>query len=293
MCIRDRSQIVPGTLRGETEEETAAKIFVALQLGYELGLSPMAALQSIYVVNGIPTLYGDGMLAVVRQSGLFDEAAFKEEIIERDGTLVARCTVRRLPDGKPVTREYSLKQAQAAGLTAKQVWRQFPHRMLQMRARSWALRDAFSDVLKGLRATEELIDVTPADVPASVSVATEQNTIAAPTTTIDQLLGEKPAEEDKPKRKAKNSKRQASKAQENQPEGKTPAEEPSSHQTEDAESEAAKVDEFEHLIASAGSTAELEAIADKIKNARLSEVALEALREAYKQRMLELQESSL
>ena len=37
------------------------------------GFTPMAALQSIAVVNGMPTIYGDGMLALVRASGLLED----------------------------------------------------------------------------------------------------------------------------------------------------------------------------------------------------------------------------
>ncbi|GIV50961.1 MAG: hypothetical protein KatS3mg038_1482 [Candidatus Kapaibacterium sp.] len=55
---------------------------------------------------------------------------------------------------------FRVKDAKLAGLWAKPgPWQQFPHRMLQMRARSWALRDTFPDVLRGVVAAEELIGV--------------------------------------------------------------------------------------------------------------------------------------
>ena len=45
-------------------------IVVAIQYGYELGLTPMQSLQNVAVINGKPSIYGDAMLAVVRASGL-------------------------------------------------------------------------------------------------------------------------------------------------------------------------------------------------------------------------------
>jgi hypothetical protein len=52
-------------------------------------------------------------------------------------------------------------EAKKAGLWGKQgPWTQYPRRMLQMRARGFALRDAFPDVLRGLVTAEEAADYT-------------------------------------------------------------------------------------------------------------------------------------
>jgi len=139
--------------------EKVETLVVALEMGAELGLPPMAAVQNIAVINGRPSLWGDAMLALCRGSGFFDEAAFEEVI--RDGE--ASCTVRRLPHGKPITRTFGMDDAKRASLTSKSgPWGQYPKRMLQMRARSWALRDAFADALRGIASAEEqqgIIDV--------------------------------------------------------------------------------------------------------------------------------------
>jgi hypothetical protein len=58
-----------------------------------------------------------------------------------------------------VISKYSVEDAKRAGLWNKQgPWTQYPKRMLQMRARGFALRDAFPDVLKGLITVEEAQD---------------------------------------------------------------------------------------------------------------------------------------
>lgn len=142
-----------------TEDEARAKAMVALQLGAEVGLQPMQSIQSIYVVNGVPTLWGAGQLAVVRQSGLM--VKFKEWVTGAGLDMVAYCQVQRRGEDE-ATFEFSWKDAVAAGLTGKDTYKQHPKRMCGMRARSRALNDIFPDVLKGLTHTyEEMLDVTP------------------------------------------------------------------------------------------------------------------------------------
>jgi hypothetical protein len=86
---------------------------------------------------------------------------------------------------KPVTAKFSVDDAKRAGLWGKQgPWTQYPKRMLQMRARGFALRDAFPDVLKGLITSEEAMDF-PVDKPAytasvSVSLTPEEPPVALP-----------------------------------------------------------------------------------------------------------------
>ena len=151
-----KSAMVPKQYQGN-----AANCLVAMAYGDSLGMAPLQAMQSVAVVNGVPALYGDGMLALVQASAVFEAI---EESIE-DGAAV--CTVKRR-GMKPVQRIFTADDAKRAGLWGKQgPWQQYPARMLQMRARSWALRDAFADVLRGIQSVEEVrdipevIDVTP------------------------------------------------------------------------------------------------------------------------------------
>ena len=151
-----KSAMVPKQYQGN-----AANCLVAMAYGDSLGMAPLQAMQSVAVVNGVPALYGDGMLALVQASAVFESI---EESIE-DGAAV--CTVKRR-GMKPVQRIFTTDDARRAGLWGKQgPWQQYPSRMLQMRARSWALRDAFADVLRGIQSVEEVrdipevIDVTP------------------------------------------------------------------------------------------------------------------------------------
>jgi hypothetical protein len=130
---------------------------VCIQWGMEMGLAPMQALQNIAVINGKPSVYGDAMMALVQASPVCDGV---EETIEDETTSnpVAVCVARR-KGRAAVTVRFSVEDAKRAGLWGKQgPWQAYPKRMLQMRARGFALRDAYPDVLKGLISTEEAQD---------------------------------------------------------------------------------------------------------------------------------------
>ena len=135
----------------------AAQIMIAIQMGAEVGMSPMSALKNTAVVNGRPTIWGDALLALALKSGLLEDI---QEVVEGAAEkLVARCTVKRKGLASPVVREYSVADAKQAGLWGKKgPWQQYPKRMLAMRARGFALRDAFPDALGGFTLTEEARD---------------------------------------------------------------------------------------------------------------------------------------
>lgn len=150
--------------------QTPEAIFTAIQLGAEVGLSPMSALQNIAVVNGRPTIWGDAQLALVRASGLLKD--FKETYEGKEGTddYNAVCFALREGYNNPSIGEFSIADAKQANLWGKEgPWRTNPKRMLKMRARAFALRDGFTDILKGIYATEEYGDVVPVKEQAVLS----------------------------------------------------------------------------------------------------------------------------
>lgn len=172
--------------------EKPESILVALQMGAELGLTPMAALQNIAVINGRPSVWGDAMLAICRGSGMFDESQFKEAWFDEQGKELpahqrskaasATCRVRRLPHGQVIEWGFSIDDAKKAGLWGKAgPWAQYPQRMLQMRSRSLALRDAFTDLLRGVLSSEECEGV-PANVAkvTTIDALTERLTHRGP-----------------------------------------------------------------------------------------------------------------
>lgn len=141
--------------------DTPEKVFAASQLAYELGLKPMTALRQIAVINGSPSLWGDLPLSLVMRSGNLE--AIQEWWTDKDGKSIedskaepfaAHCAVRRRGVGGDTVRSFSMDDARVAGLLNKGTWKQYPKRMLQCRARSWALKDLFPDSLMGLTIAE-------------------------------------------------------------------------------------------------------------------------------------------
>jgi hypothetical protein len=153
------SDFAPKDFRGKP-----ASCMLAIQCGAEIGLAPLQSLQSIAVVNGRPAVYGDAALAVVKASPVCE---YVTESIEGEGEqMVAVCTARRRGYPQPTIVRFTVADAKKASLWGKSgPWTQYPKRMLQMRARGFALRDAFPDVLKGLVTAEEAQDYPTPVVP--------------------------------------------------------------------------------------------------------------------------------
>ena len=174
------SNLVPKQYMGKPLD-----ILVAIQWGTELGLAPMQSLQNIAVINGKPSVYGDALMALVQSNPACEGI---EEFFEGEGTQnpVAVCIAHRR-GRKPVTARFSVEDAKRAGLWNKQgPWTQYPKRMLQMRARGFALRDSFPDALKGLITVEEAQDYPDAAQPQVKDI---------PKNPLDAIAPPKPIEE--------------------------------------------------------------------------------------------------
>jgi hypothetical protein len=187
-----KSNMVPRAYQGKPED-----ILVCVQWGYEIGLAPMQALQNIAVINGKPSVYGDAAMALVLASPVCEGI---EESIEDEGTPnpVAVCIARRRGRA-PVESRFSVEDAKRAGLWGKQgPWTAYPKRMLAMRARGFAIRDCFADVLKGLITAEEAQDY-PSDKPtAKVMAMPSKNpldALAAPQEVVPDDNGQQQREE--------------------------------------------------------------------------------------------------
>ncbi len=129
-------------------------VMIAMQMGFELGLKPSQAIQNIAVVNGRPMVWGDAALALVRGNPECHGVREWMEGTIKGGDAICYCEVKR--GNEIISRDFSVKQATQAGLMGNNVWSKYPERMLQMRARGFALRDSFPDVLKGVYVEGEL-----------------------------------------------------------------------------------------------------------------------------------------
>jgi hypothetical protein len=137
--------------------ETPEIALIRMQAGLELGLSPIWSLTNIMVVNGRPSVWGDALLGLVQGHKECDDVI--ETFSGENESMAATCEVRRRGH-VPTVRTFSVEDAKLAKLWGKPgPWVQFPKRMLQMRARAFACRDAFADALRGIGVVEELRDI--------------------------------------------------------------------------------------------------------------------------------------
>jgi hypothetical protein len=166
-----KSEFAPKSLRDKPYD-----CMFVMQFGAEVGLTPMQSLSSVFTSGGGRcSLYGDAMLGIVVRSPLyvdhdeFYEVSINGVLTRRAGltgddlkadSTTAVCVFLRKGKRTPVERRFTIGQARKAGLLGKAgPWSEFPDRMLQMRARSFAARDCFPDLLRGIRSAEEVIDL--------------------------------------------------------------------------------------------------------------------------------------
>lgn len=185
------SNMVPKAYQGKPGD-----IMVCVQWGMELGLAPLQAMQNIAVINGKPSVWGDALIAMVQASHVCEDI---EEWIEGEGTPnpVAICVAKR-KGRSPVTAKFSVDDARRAGLYGKPgPWTQYPQRMLKLRARGFALRDAFPDVLKGMITAEEAQDYPEAAQPAIKDIPKNPLDAIAPPKPIEETYEVLEVEDDK------------------------------------------------------------------------------------------------
>jgi hypothetical protein len=182
-----KSSMVPTAYRGKPQD-----VMVCLLWAAEVNLGAVQALNGIAVINGRPALWGDAALALVR--GHPACAGISEGVEGEGDAMVGFCEVTRRGEA-PQRRTFSVADAKKAKLWAKQgPWTDYPKRMLQMRARGFAIRDMFPDALRGVITAEEAMDYPtqqPRDVPnhAAGSQGAVMTALQAPEDTVLPLIG--------------------------------------------------------------------------------------------------------
>jgi len=147
--------------------ETELQVLLAVQMCRALGLEPSVSIRQIMVVpkSGTLALWGELPKAACEKH----IAWFEEFPIDKDYARICYanknlhaevwgyvCTIRRKGENQLMHEGYfTIGMAETARLFGKDSpWKYYPDRMLQMRARSRALKDAFPDVLSGVAIAE-------------------------------------------------------------------------------------------------------------------------------------------
>jgi hypothetical protein len=144
---------------------TTASVAAAVLTGQEVGLSPMAALRSIDIIEGTPALRAIALRALVMRAG------HDIWVVESSST---RAIVAGVRAGSTHEQQslWSLDRAKAAGLMGKTNWQNHPGAMMVARATAEVARLIAPDVLLGLPyIVEELADGPIDDVPDTGTAA--------------------------------------------------------------------------------------------------------------------------
>lgn len=150
MCaIAARSGLISSNSNSLAQREADA--FVVMAYGVELGIPPITALKTIYVIDGKPSASGQAMLALARRGGvdirLPDPGSVKTQ---------ATVAIKRPRSDEWVEYSYTMDMANKAGLTGKNNWKKHPAEMLIWRAVATAIRFQASDIVGGLYTVEEI-----------------------------------------------------------------------------------------------------------------------------------------
>ncbi len=150
-----RTDFVPAHFRGNADAATAAILY-----GAEAGLSPLQALQGVYVISGRPAMYARTLLAVALGAG---HQVWTEELTDHRAIVCGR---RR--GGSTVERAvWTIDRAKKAGYLKNQKYSTDPQAMLLARAQSDVCRRIAADALLGIASSvEELEDETPTAGPS-------------------------------------------------------------------------------------------------------------------------------
>jgi len=131
---------------------------VKISMGRELGISPMRAMQGIYIVQGNITMNGTLIGALIRQSGRYD---YRVTRLTGEDCQIDFYAQRK--EGEPQkigTSTFTLDDARRAGLIGKDNWRSYPRNMLFNRAMSNGARWYCPDVFLGAVYTPDEMDLT-------------------------------------------------------------------------------------------------------------------------------------
>ncbi len=167
-----------------------ARVAIAISFGKKFGMDPLTSLKWVYVVNNVPSLWGDAVPGIVRNElrkrgeGYEESKEYKGKGDERACTVTVRHV---LASGEKIemSETFGIADAQRANLMGKMPWKASPDRMMLHRARTYVLRNLFPDIMMGLAIKEEQEDV-------------EIMNVVAERKTLDERLAEAKQNRDEP-----------------------------------------------------------------------------------------------
>ena len=128
------------TYIGKKTYSKVEDIFCVIVAGTEMGIPPLTALREFHNIQGKWEISGTMMLGLAINRGAVP--AWEETSAERAVLLLSRFGVTH-------RHEFTIEDAHRAGLTGRQVWKQYPAAMLRARCASAAVRCFCPDAVLG------------------------------------------------------------------------------------------------------------------------------------------------
>lgn len=124
--------------------KSASQAAVKIMAGAELGIGPFASMDGFDTIQGRPAMSGGLMAAMVKRSEAYDYRVIKIEDNE--------CVIEFFERGKSIgVSKFTSKDAQAAQVSGKNNWKQYPRNMLFNRAISNGIRWYCPDLFLGVK----------------------------------------------------------------------------------------------------------------------------------------------
>lgn len=133
-----KTTFIPAAFQGKEHDATAA-----ILLGDELGLSPISALRSIYVIHGTPAMYARSMVALAQAHG-------HEVWTEKSTDTEVKVCGQRKGSEHVETALWTIARARTAGYTNNRKYQTNPQEMLYAKAAGEIARKVAADVLAGV-----------------------------------------------------------------------------------------------------------------------------------------------
>lgn len=147
-------------------------VLLAVEYGQMLDVHPLTAIQQVHVIEGKLSMSAELMRAQVLRHG----HTFRT--LEMSSRL-SRVSITRGDDPDHTTTvEFTMADAEAAGLSRKDVWKKHPTSMLHARATSMIVRAVCPEVLMGISYTPEEIGGAVDDDGNFIEVASEPLVLA-------------------------------------------------------------------------------------------------------------------
>jgi len=156
--LRFATMVVTSRL-GPKDLDTPEKVLVAIQMGAEVGLSPMTSVQNTAVVNNRPSLYGEVAWALVLDNPHIVDV--REWFTDDDDPAMAtaHCQIELDNRKTPAYACFGPKDVALAGIGGGNVHTKYPKDMRMWRARFRVGKSVTPGATRGFRIYEEMMDV--------------------------------------------------------------------------------------------------------------------------------------